>query len=174
MAAEKISPGGKKTFFGESAADLIAEFVRADYGRVVETVALCTGARDSAEDVVQIALLRILARGWRPLHLGLHVAVLAADLIYSRGDRRARVAGWARRMFGRIWDDAEPASGDGLRRVLSDLPRGQRMASLLHYYLAYPVSDIAVVLGVPQLLVVARLRRAKSKLTDLLGEETAP
>lgn len=170
MAVENISPGKPKPFFGESASDLIEEFVRTDYAKVVETVALSTGERDKAEDAVQVALLRILAEGWRPLHVGLHVAVVAADLIRSRLDWRDRMAGWGGRMIGRTEDDTEPASGGALRTVLSELPRGQRTVSLLHYYLGYPTSDIAVVLGVPRALVTVRLRWAKSRLEGLLVE----
>lgn len=171
MATEGITRGDNRRFFGESAHDLIAEFARTDYGKVVETVALSTGARDSAEDAVQVALLRILTQGWRPLHLGLHVTVLATDLIYSRDDPNPRLHLWAQRILERIRSTEAVSDGD-LRHALSALPRGQRLVSLLHYYLAYPVSDIAVVLGVPRLLVAARLRRVKSKLNRLLGEET--
>lgn len=167
MAVRELNPGNTEPLLGESVSDRIQEFVFTDYGKVVQVVALHTGAEEEAEDAVQAALLRILARDGQPPHLDLHVAVLASDLISSRRRKAAGILGRIQKVFG-IGRADSTSSGGALRRTLSELPRRQRMVSLLHYYLGYPVSEISPVLGLPQVVVEARLRLARLKLRALL------
>jgi DNA-directed RNA polymerase specialized sigma24 family protein len=174
MAAEDLNPGNNRALREEGVSDLIEEFVQNEYGKVVETVALSTGEDDDAEDAVQVALLRILARGRRPLHLGLHVTVMATDLIYSRRRRARGLLGWAPKLFdldgNRHGDESASGGGGALRRTVSELSRRQRLVSLLHYYLDCPISEISLVLGVPRLAVAGTLLRARSQLKVLLED----
>lgn len=170
MAVRELNPGNTGALLGEAVSQLIEDFVLTEYGKVVEVVALATGAEDEAEDAVQVALLRILARGWRPAHLGLHVTVMASKLIYSRRRRALGVVGWIREVFALHRADRESNVG-ALRRSVPELPRGQRLVALLHYYLGYPLTEISLVMGVPEMVVKGRLNRARSKLKVLLGED---
>lgn len=167
MAVRELNPGNTEALLEESVSSRIEEFLLTDYGRVVEVVALSAAAREEAEDAVQVALLRILAQDGQSDLLGLHVTVMACDLISSRRRRAAGILGWMRKGFALHRADPD-WTGGALRRAVSQLPRGQRMASLLHYCLGYAIPEISSVLGIPRPIVKARLRRAGSKLKVLL------
>lgn len=170
MTAEELNAGDNGALSRESASDLIGEFVRSEYAKVVEAVALSTGHRDDAEDAVRVALLRLLADGTRPRRLGLQVTVLAAGLISRRRRTAEGIGGWARRVLTPGRGDSEAGETGAFARTLSELHQSQRLVSLLYYYLDYPVPDIADVLRTPRIAVRARLHRARTKMNPLLGE----
>jgi DNA-directed RNA polymerase specialized sigma24 family protein len=169
MTAEQLNPGDNGALSRESASDLIGEFVRAEYAKVVEAVALATGLRDEAEDAVQVALLRFLTHAPRPSCPGLQVTVLAASLISRRPRTFEGMRGWARRVLLPRRQLPEAVEAGAFEQTLSELPQGQRLVSLLYYYLDYPVADIADALRVPRIAVRARLHLATSKMETLLG-----
>ena len=65
-------------------------------------------------------------------------------------------------------DDAE--SREVLRAVLS-LNDKLREVTVLHFYQGYKIAEIARILKIPQGTVGTRIKRAKEKLKELLGED---
>ncbi|MGH2572717.1 MAG: RNA polymerase sigma factor [Actinomycetota bacterium] len=151
-----------------------------DYGRLVAGVALMCGSRAAAEDAVQEALARAWERSNRGeliRSLKAWVARVAINLVRS-GFRRARAERRARERLGRqvagAASEASPLGGHDevadLRRALAILPRRQREATVLRYYLDMDVKEIADVLGVTEGTAKTTLFRARHALADALGE----
>ncbi len=146
-----------------------------DYPRVVAAVALVCGSRAAAEDAVQEAL----ARAWeRRQHvLSLKAWVMAVSLNISRSWFRRVLA--ERRAKERL---AVPGPDEGhedvidVRTSLAALPRRQREAVVLHYYLGFSVAETSRSLGLAEGTVKGHLFRAREALartvTDHDDEET--
>lgn len=144
-----------------------------DYRRLVRAIGLVTGSSDVAEDCVQEALARAWERSERGEHIESLVAwVTTVSVNLSRS--------WLRRMR------AERAARDRLRdsnqtewssdrvldvgRALRALPRRQREAVILHYYLGIEVKEVARVLGVREGTVKSSLARSRRALAVSLGD----
>ncbi len=140
-------------------------------------MALVAGSRAAAEDAVQEAL----AHAWERSERGEHIDSLAAwvtsvamNLSKSRL-RRIRAEGRAReRLVERAErSDAREAESTAervdVRRALLALPRRQREATVLRYYLGLDVAELAEVLGVTQGTAKTNLFRARQALAAALG-----
>jgi RNA polymerase sigma-70 factor (ECF subfamily) len=74
---------------------------------------------------------------------------------------------------------AEPAlaeegwlAGEDLRRAIANLPRSQREAVLMHFYLDLRIRDVAASLGLSVAGVKSRINRALHQLrADISGSE---
>jgi RNA polymerase sigma-70 factor (ECF subfamily) len=161
--------------------DTIREFLATDYGRLVAGVALMCGSRPAAEDAVQEALARAWERserGEQIRSLKAWVTRVAINLVRSgfrraRAERRARERLGARQVAGQASPGMSPGPPDeaaDLRRALSALPRRQREATVLRYYLDMDVKEIATALGVNEGTAKTTLFRARHALADALGE----
>jgi len=155
----------------------IREFLHGDYPRLVAGVALVTGSRPAAEDAVQEAL----ARAWERSERGEEIESLTAwvtavslNLARSRlrrvvAERRAR-----ERMGSRVGKTVTSPSDAGERvdvlRALASLPRRQREATVLRYYLGMNVAEVASALGVHEGTAKTTLFRARQALAAALGE----
>jgi len=155
----------------------IREFLHGDYPRLVAGVALVAGSRPAAEDAVQEAL----ARAWERSERGEEIESLTAwvtavslNLARSRlrrvvAERRAR-----ERMVSRVGTAALAPSDAGERidllRALASLPRRQREATVLRYYLGLNVAEVASALGIHQGTAKTALFRARRALAAALGE----
>lgn len=150
-------------------------FLRTQYPRIVAAVALVSGSRPAAEDAVQEAL----ARAWERSERGEEIESLtawvttAAMNLARSGLRRFRAE---RRAKERLSFDGN-LSGPGpsgaridVARALATLPRRQREATVLRYYLGMDVKEIAAVLGVSEGSAKTTLFRARRKLAETLGE----
>jgi RNA polymerase sigma-70 factor (ECF subfamily) len=153
--------------------DFVRDVYRASYRRlVVQLVGLC-GDVSTAEEIVQEAFVRAIARGAAFPHTDNPEAWLrrvAVNLAHSRWRRLRKYAGLVPRL-------AEPATIPDLSpdhvtlmAALARLPRVQREAIAMHHLADLPVHEIASALGVPEGTVKARLSRGRAALAQLLKE----
>ena len=82
---------------------------------------------------------------------------------------RPRLRDWERRAIVGFFDEAL-ADIDDILRALSALPRRQREATVLRYYLDMDVSEIAAVLRIHEGTAKTTLFRARRALAEALGE----
>jgi RNA polymerase sigma-70 factor (ECF subfamily) len=154
-----------------SDADL-EEFLRDGYRRVVGAVALVSGSLASAEDAVQEALVRAVERSKGPNDIeSLEPWVVAVALNLSRSWlRRLLVERRARPQL--VLPAAAPPGADAVdvRRALATLPRRQREAVVLRYFLDLDVREVASVMGIGEGTAKSALSRARSALAAELGE----
>ena len=148
-------------------------FYAAAFPRLVGQLALVTGDRHEAEDVVQEAMARAASRWTR---LGAYEAPeawvrrVAFNLAVS-GHRRAR-----RRLAAllRLGPPAPvpPVSVDALALAdaLQELTLAHRQVVVLYYLADLPVEQVAAELGVPVGTVKARLARARGALAARLTD----
>lgn len=157
-------------------ADL-REFVHTQYPRLVGAVALLCGSRAMAEDAVQEALARAWERSLRDERvdpLPAWITTVSMNLARS-GLRRLRAEHRARARLGSEPSDPAPAADArmDLRRALDRLPRRQREATVLRYYLGLDVLEIARVMGAPEGTIKSLLSRARAGLQSELGTHDA-
>jgi RNA polymerase sigma-70 factor (ECF subfamily) len=157
----------------------IREFLAADYGRLVNGLALVCGSRAQSEDAVQEAL----ARAWERTERGQHiesprawVAAVAANLLRD-GWRRIMAERRARRRLGWRGDAPPGADEPGLaaaerrtdvEKALRALPARQREVAVLRYWLDLEVAEIAAALGIPEGTAKSALHRARRSLAAAL------
>jgi RNA polymerase sigma-70 factor (ECF subfamily) len=154
------------------------EFYAAHYADLVVQVYAYFGDRQEAQDVVQEAFCRALAR-WRRLSTYddpvAWVRRVAWNLATSRWRRARTVLRFLRRQ------QAEPVvDGPGVDRValvdaLAKLPATQRRAMVLHYLVDLSVAEIARRECVAEGTVKSWLHRGRAALAaDLASTTTAP
>ncbi len=153
----------------------LQEFLHTRYPRLVAAVALASGSRAAAEDAVQEAMLRAWERSERGEEiesLNAWVTTVAMNLSRSglrrlRSERRAKA-----RLRARGWTE-DPAAAAGraidVNRALSTLPRRQREAVVLRYYLQLDTREVAAALRINEGTVKSTLHRARTTLADALG-----
>jgi RNA polymerase sigma-70 factor (ECF subfamily) len=158
----------------------IREFLATDYPRLVAGVTLVCGSRATAEDAVQEALARAWERSERGERIEsprAWVFKVATNLVRSgfrrlAAERRAKAllepAG--RHRAGTLGPNATSEDLVDLRRALARLPRRQREATVLRYYLDMDVREIAEALGVNEGTAKTTLFRARRALAEALGE----
>ena len=142
-------------------------------------VSLACGSRAAAEDAVQEAL----ARAWERSERGEHIEALRAwvmkvaiNLVRS-GFRRMLAERRAReRMANRAveFGSSLPTVGGAedavdIGRALAALPRRQREATVLRYYLDLSVLEVAEALGIAEGTAKTTLFRARQTLAGALG-----
>lgn len=153
----------------------IREFLHSAYPRLVAAVALVSGSRPAAEDAVQEALLRAWERSERGVVIGsleAWVTTVALNLARS-GVRRVFAERRARSRLGPAAGASDPLVADriDLERALWALPRRQREAIVLRYYLGMDTREVAAVLEINEGTVKSTLFRARSALAEALGTE---
>lgn len=153
--------------------ELVA-FCTREYPRLVGALGLYTGDRDVAEDCAQEALARVCSR-WE------HVRTLAAPGAWAHRVginvahgyyRRRRTGRRAQRLLedGARTLSAQPEPGEALalQAAVAALPKRQRTVVVLHYYLGYPVAELADVLRTPEGTVKSLLHRGRAALRVVL------
>ena len=143
---------------------------------------MISGSRAVAEDAVQEALARAWERserGERIESLKAWVTTVAMNLVRS-GFRRLMVERRARQRSG---PGGWPGAADGMpsvpgaeqaldvRRALMSLPRRQREATVLRYYLDLDVAEVARALKINEGTAKTTLHRARRALAAALGDE---
>jgi RNA polymerase sigma-70 factor (ECF subfamily) len=150
----------------------IREFLHTRYPRLVAAVALVCGSRPAAEDAVQEALLRAWERSEKGEEIeSLNAWVTTVSLNVARsGLRRLMAERRARSRIGRDFVPETSADRVDVERALSSLPRRQREAVVLRYYLQMDTREVAEVLGIHEGTVKSTLSRARTALAGALGE----
>jgi RNA polymerase sigma-70 factor (ECF subfamily) len=144
-------------------------------------VALACGSRAAAEDAVQEALARAWERSERGEQfesLRAWVMKVAINLVRSgyrrmRAERRARERAAARGDLDLAGGQPTIAGSEqamDVARALATLPRRQREATVLRYYMDLSVLEVAAVLGVNEGTAKTTLFRARKSLARVLGE----
>jgi RNA polymerase sigma-70 factor (ECF subfamily) len=156
-----------------SDADL-EEFLRDGYRRVVGAVALVSGSLATAEDAVQEALVRAVERSQGPNDIeSLEPWVVTVALNLSRSRLRRLIV--ERRARSKLVEPT-PGSPDpdavDVRRALTALPRRQREAIVLRYFLDLDVREVATVMGVGEGTAKSTLARARDALATRLGDRS--
>jgi RNA polymerase sigma-70 factor, ECF subfamily len=156
-----------------SRSEGVDEFYQATYGRLVGQLYPITGSLPEAEEVVQEAFVRALAR-WN--HVRAYDAPEAwvrrvALNLASNQLRRARSRAAALARFGLTKVEEPPMSAEAaaLVQALRRLPPSHRQVLVLRYALDLPVSEVARQLGLTPGTVRGRLFRARARLRDLLS-----
>jgi RNA polymerase sigma-70 factor (ECF subfamily) len=156
----------------------VREAYQAYYRRLVGQAFALTADLAEAEDVVQEAFARVVARPRQFLaatspESWLRVVVL--NVARTRYRRRWLFDHLVR--AGRI--EASPASVPGLTpdrvavlAALRRLPPATRETIVLHHVADLPIGEVADLLGVPVGTVKARLSRGRAALARLLNEDT--
>jgi RNA polymerase sigma-70 factor (ECF subfamily) len=145
-----------------------------NYRRLVAAVAMVEGSRAGAEDAVQEALARALDRADRGEGIeNLPGWVTRVAMNLAKG-RLRRMKAEARANDRHLGLQAQPIDRPedrvDVERALADLPRRQRQATVLRYYLGMDVNEIATVLGVSEGSAKTTLFRARRSLAAALGE----
>lgn len=152
----------------------IREFLHTRYPRLVAAVALVSGSRPAAEDAVQEALLRAWERSEKGEEIeSLNAWVTTVSLNVARSGLRRLIA--ERRARSRLEattlpGEPAPSYRVDVERALAALPRRQREAVVLRYYLQMDTREVAGVLGINEGTVKSTLFRARAALAGALGE----
>ena len=151
----------------------LREFLHTSYPRLVAAVALACGSRPAAEDAVQEALLRAWEQSEKGQEIqSLEAWVTAVAMNLSRsGLRRMRSERRARSRLHTPGLEEPSTDRVDVERALSSLPRRQREAVVLRYYLQLDTREVASTLGVEEGTVKSTLFRARAALALALGVE---
>ena len=154
------------------------ELYHACYRRLVAQVYAFTTDLTEAQDVVQEAFARALAR---PRGLAdvdnpeAWLRTVAVNVVRRRWRRRKLLDTilLRDRPVARFVEPAPGPERADLRDALAAIPSTYRAVVVLHYYADLPVEEIAAVLEVPVGTVKSRLSRARAALAGQLGDYRA-
>jgi RNA polymerase sigma-70 factor (ECF subfamily) len=159
---------------GRAAAEqALAELYHASFRRLVTQLYAFTTDLTEAQDVVQEAFARALAR---PAGLSdidapeAWLRTVAVNVVRRRWRRRQVLDTilLRERPVHRLVADAPSPERADLRDALATLPRAYREVVVLHYLADLPVDEIAGLLEVPVGTVKSRLSRARAALATRL------
>jgi len=161
-----------------AAEEALAEVYHASFRRLVSQLYAFTADVTEAQDVVQEAFARALAR-----HRALDdvdnpeawLRTVAINVVRRRWRRRQlldTIMLRDRPIQELVANAPGPESAD-LRTALATLPRGYREVIVLHYFADLPVDEIAQILSIAVGTVKSRLSRGRAALaTQLDGYPT--
>ena len=153
-----------------------AAFCVEEHPRLVGALSLYCGDRAVAEELAQDALSRA-CRDWRkvrrleaPGAWTHRVAINLANSYFRRAAVEAR-AKCRLREERRAYADSglDPAVAITIRGALTSLPRRQRTALILRYYVDLPVRDVAAAMECPEGTVKTLTRKAIESLRQSLN-----
>src|SRR5262245_27701799 len=157
----------------------MSDLYHASYRKLVAQVYAFTTDLTEAQDAVQEAFARALARRGQLGDVDAPEAWLrtvAVNIVRRRWRRRQLLNTilLRERPLTKMLEDApEPDSAD-LREALATLPRPYREVIVLHYLADLPVDEVAAILEVPVGTVKSRLSRGREALKGLLDDVEAP
>jgi RNA polymerase sigma-70 factor (ECF subfamily) len=155
----------------DDAVDEVKRLFDASYRRLVGQMTAFTGSHAEAEDVVQEAFVRAVARAGHVMTLANPEAWLrtvAVNVARSRFRRATRLLELVSEPVG----VAPEISPDHVALVAApaQVPAAQREAIALFHVADLPVREVADLLGVPIGTVKARLARGRHALASLLAD----
>jgi RNA polymerase sigma-70 factor (ECF subfamily) len=158
-----------------AAEQAFGELYHACYRRLVTQVYAFTTDLAEAQDVVQEAFARALARPGGLSDVDSPEAWLrtVAVNVVRRRWRRRRLLDTILlrdRPLARTVEAAPGPERADLRDALAALPDSFRQVVVLHYFADLPVEEIAALLEVPTGTVKSRLSRARTALAERLGD----
>jgi RNA polymerase sigma-70 factor (sigma-E family) len=160
-------------------------FVRKESPRLLRFAYLLTGKRSDAEDLLQIALIRV-AKRWRtarerPELFARRVAVNLARDRWRHLRRRPSETAFEEWMGGATRGDEAERSNERelILRAARRLPTGQRAVLVLRFWEDLSVAETAHVLGCGEGSIKTQTHRALERLRELLdtggvGAQTSP
>jgi RNA polymerase sigma factor (sigma-70 family) len=159
--------------------DNIGDLYHAGYRRLVAQVFAFTTDLNEAQDAVQEAFARALAR---PRGLAgvdapeAWLRTVAINVVRRRWRRRQILNTLLLRERPLVHAFEEPPEPDraDLRKALATLQRPYREVIVLHYLADLPVDEVAAILEVPVGTVKSRLSRGREALKGLLDDVQAP
>ena len=162
------------------AAESLTALYSAHYRGLVRLAAYLTGDRDSAEEVVQDAYVKVLGRwgGLRDLDKG---EAYLRQTVVNLSRSRLRHRGVVERHAPAPLPDAASAEAGALTRLdrsavvaaLAGLPRRQREALVLRYYADLSEAQTAHAMGISAGAVKSHTSRGMAALRHLLEEDPA-
>ncbi len=158
-----------------AADEAIGELYHACYRRLVTQVYAFTTDLSEAQDVVQEAFARALARPQGLTDVASPEAWLrtvAINVVRRRWRRRQLLDAilLRDRPVTRLVEAAPGPERSDLREALLSLPTNYREVIVLHYFADLPVDEIAELLDVPAGTVKSRLSRGRAAVAAWLGD----
>jgi RNA polymerase sigma-70 factor (sigma-E family) len=159
--------------------DDMTDLYHSSYRRLVAQVYAFTTDLSEAQDAVQEAFARALARRGHLSDIDAPEAWLrtvAVNIVKRRWRRKQlldRILLRERPVTRFLEDAPEPDRAD-LREALATIPRTYREVIVLHYLADLPVDEVASILEVPVGTVKSRLSRGREALKGLLDDVEAP
>ena len=157
----------------------MTDLYHSSYRRLVAQVYAFTTDLSEAQDAVQEAFARALARRGHLSDIDAPEAWLrtvAVNIVKRRWRRKQlldRILLRERPVTRFLEDAPEPDRAD-LREALATIPRTYREVIVLHYLADLPVDEVAAILEVPVGTVKSRLSRGREALKGLLDDVEAP
>jgi RNA polymerase sigma-70 factor (ECF subfamily) len=166
--------GDRRTSERAAAEQALAELYHASYRRLVTQLYAFTTDLTEAQDVVQEAFARALARPQGLTDIDTPEAWLrtvAVNVVRRRWRRRQLLGAimLRERPVQVLVAEAPTPERADLRDALAALPRAYREVVVLHYLADLPVDEVAGVLEIPVGTVKSRLSRARSALAGRLA-----
>jgi RNA polymerase sigma-70 factor (ECF subfamily) len=157
-----------------AAEQALAEVYHASYRRLVTQLYAFTTDMTEAQDVVQEAFARALARPQALKDIDAPEAWLrtvAVNLVRRRWRRRQILTNILRkeRPVHQFVAEAPGPERSDLRDAMAELPRVFREVIVLHYLADLPVDEVAGILDVPVGTVKSRLSRGRAALAARLA-----
>jgi RNA polymerase sigma factor (sigma-70 family) len=154
----------------------VVAFCEEQIPRLVGVLTLYCGDRSVAEELAQEALARAM-QSWDKIGhsevRGGWIYRVAINLANSRF-RRTMAERRANRKAAAATEDSmveDTATGVAVREAVAQLPRRQRAAVTLRYYLDLPVAEVARAMECPESTVKTLTRRGLERLKKVLDED---
>jgi RNA polymerase sigma-70 factor (ECF subfamily) len=149
--------------------DLVA-FCEAEFPRLVGMLGLYTGDRKIAEELAQEALVRVW-RHWQKVRSLDNPAAWTRKVAINLANSHLRRMSAERRARKRLAEEEtrrpfDAPEAQAIRDAVARLPRRQRSAIVLHYYLDMPFGQVADVMQIPEPTAKSLARRGILRLRD--------
>ena len=158
------------------APDQLSQFCAAEYPRLLGALSLYCGDRDVAEDVAQETLVRVCQHWARVREMsspGAWAYRVALNVAHSHFRRlRTGTRALVRHGVDEISVDCDPAETIATRQAVARLPKRQRQALVLRFYLDLTIDDTAQTMGTTSASVRSLTHRAVAALRRELGADS--